>query len=81
MVKQLQKVLEKIIVPNYEGIMYVEVTHLGTHQNWYRVIYYIVPPLTSEFAMEIMEETVTIYRMIGDTGGDIFVEFEDFENE
>ena len=81
MSEQFQKVLEQIIVPRYEKLKYVSVNPIGLNQNWFKIIYYFKPPLENKDAIEIMEETSNLYKMMGEKEGDIIVSFEKFEEE
>jgi len=73
---QLKKALEQIMIPRYKQIEYVSVNPIGMSENWYKIIYYIKGKLENREAIEIMEETTNIYKMMGEEGGDIIVSFK-----
>lgn len=79
MIKQIERVMEQIIVPRYKSLDYVEVHPMGLDDSWAKIIYYFTPPLEQVDAIEIIEETSALYKMIGFKGGDIIVAFEKIE--
>lgn len=81
MIEQLERVFEQIIIPQFEPLKYVGVTKMGLGEAWYKITYYFEPPLDREDAIKIMEETSSLYHMMGIKGGDIIVTFEKADNE
>lgn len=81
MTEALDKVLSSIIVPQYDAVVDVSVSTIGLAGDWFKVIYYYNPPLDKETTIEIMRETVSLYKMVGHTSGDIIVDFKKFEEE
>lgn len=77
----LEKVLEQLIVPRYEKLESVSVDPMGLSQDWFKIVYYFNPPLDHEDAIEIMEETSNLYKMMGEKEGDIIVSFEKVEED
>jgi hypothetical protein len=77
MVSQLQKVLEKIILPQFPEIGYVEVEELGLG-GFYRVHYMMTREMDfRKDYVKLMEETVTLYKMLSpEERGDIIVDFK-----
>ena len=73
---QLEKALEQIMIPRYKQIEHVSVNPIGMSENWYKIIYYIKGKLEHQEAIEIIEETTNIYKMMGERGGDIIVSFK-----
>ena len=76
---QLERILEQIIIPRYEELVGVNVTTMGLDSTWFKVVYYFRPPLDGSDAIEIMEETTSLYKMLGVKGGDIVINFEKYE--
>lgn len=69
------------MVPQYVALVDVIVTPMGLDESWFKIVYYIQPPLDREDAIKIMEETTTLYRMMGPKLGDIVVTFEKLDKE
>lgn len=79
--ESLQKVLDELIVKRYDSIVGVDVSNFYMNEDWYRIIYYFAPPIERELAIEIMEETSSLYRMLGSKkDGDIIVDFKPSED-
>lgn len=79
--ESLQKVLDELIVKRYDSIVGVDVSNFYMNEDWYRIIYYFTPPIERELAIEIMEETSSLYKMIGPKkDGDIIVDFKPSED-
>ena len=76
---QFERILEQIIIPRFEELVGVNVTSMGLDSTWFKVVYYFRPPLDRSDAITIMEETTSLYKMIGVKGGDIIVSFERYE--
>jgi hypothetical protein len=75
---QLQKVLEKIIVPHYVEIEDVLVNSFGLTGDYIKVTYFVNQRVKGGTAVKIQEETVNLYKMVAPDGpGDIFVYFDD----
>lgn len=75
MEENLQKILEKIIIPAFDRVDSVAVSRMGLDE-FFLVKYYIVPPLDSKIAYDIMDETTQLFKMLG--GGknsDIMIDF------
>ena len=78
----LQKILEQLIVKKYNSLIGVDVSNFYMNEDWYRITYYFNPPLEHIDAIEIMEETATLYKMLGPSGkGDIIVDFKKVEDK
>ena len=78
----LQKILEQLIVKKYNSLIGVDVSNFYMNEDWYRITYYFNPPLEHKDAIEIMEETATLYKMLGPSGkGDIIVDFKKVEDK
>lgn len=81
MTESLHKVLSSIIVPQYDELVDVSVLPVGLVGDWFKIVYYFNPPLDKEIAIEIMQETVSLYKMVGHTSGDIIIDFKKIEKE
>jgi Cdc6-like AAA superfamily ATPase len=63
MVEQFQRILEQIIIPQYEGVDDVDVSQFGMDNNFLKVTYYINDNLNPTDARKLIEETESLYRM------------------
>lgn len=82
MENQLQKALEKIIVPQYSEMDHVEVEQLGSSKGFYRITYFLNTkmPLRQDY-VQIMQESTTIWKMLSpEVIGDIIVDFKMVED-
>jgi len=75
-VEKLENVLSKIIIPRFKELVGLNVKHMGLDENWFRIIYYFTPPMDTSDAKKIMDETTSLYKMMGFGDGDIIVTFE-----
>jgi len=83
MVSQLQKVCERIIVPQYPEIDHVEVEQFGLNGGYYRVNYYMKKdfPIREDY-IKIVEDTISLWRMLTpEIPGDIFIDFKNVDEE
>ena len=75
MVEQFQRILEQIIIPQYKGVDDVDVSQFGMDNNFLKVTYYINDNLNPTDARKLIEETESLYRMLGIKKGDFTVSF------
>ena len=76
---KFERILEQIIIPRYKELVGVSVTTMGLDDSWFKIVYSFTPPLDKSNAITIMEETTSLYKMLGVRGGDIIVSFEPYE--
>ena len=77
-IESLQKVLDKVIKPLYPNISYIDVSIMGLgYVPFYRVTYYLNDNMDKSDAYKIMDETTSLFNMLGpEKGSDIIVRFE-----
>lgn len=77
-IESLQTVLDRVIKPMYPSISYVDVSVMGLgNLPFYRVIYYLNGKMETSDAYKIMDETTSLFNMVGpEKGSDIIINFE-----
>lgn len=76
-----QRLLEQVILPQYDSIKSVDVSYFTLHGGWMKVTYYYTPPFDKNF-YKVTEETASLFQMLGPEKGDDFtIDFKVIEEE
>ena len=78
---QLQKVLEKIIIPHYVEVEDVYVSPIGMTDDYLQVKYFINQKMSNGKVHDIFTETTTLWKMLSpDEKSDLFITFDNLSD-
>ena len=75
MVEKFQKILDSLVVPQYDSVIGVRVSSMGLSECVYRVMYFIDSKLKANDARKLMDETESYFKMLGVKDGDFVISF------
>ena len=75
MIEKFQKILDSLVVPQYDEVVGVRVSSIDLRKNFYRVMYFITERLKANESRELMEQTESYFRMLGAEDGDFLISF------